>query len=208
MDAPAAALAPDRATAWLALAIAVVTVLATISLALLFAIGQPFGSINDAGIGLEAVLTALLAWQLHAQYRTAAPALSYVALLAAVLGAAITVWGAYLVISGRTGFVLAGLYMSFGFGLQGLWLAGLSLAAQPGAEWPRALVLLGIVTGLFMAVGLLTGLGLAARVDSFTGAPWHVYLGFMGWLGWNLLLPVWAFALGRLLLSRLAAFAN
>ena len=152
MVTPAPA-APGSLTNWLALALVVVTVLATISLVLLFTIGQPFGSLNDAGIGLMAVLVALLAWSLHPQYRAAATALSYLALLAAVLGAAVTVWGSYLVISGRTGFVLAGLYMTFGFALQGLWLIGLCLAVPPGADWPRSLAQLGTVTGGVMAVG-------------------------------------------------------
>lgn len=196
MAAPITA-APSGVTGGLALAVAVVTVLATLSLGLLFAVGQPFGSLNDAGTGLEAVLTALLAWLLLAQYRAASPVLGTLALLTAVLGAAVTVWGSYLVISGRTGFVLAGLYSTFGFGLQGLWLAGLSLAALQGADWPRGLAWLGLAAGAIMAIGLLCLPGIAARIDSFTGAPWHVYLGFMGWLGWTLLLPAWAIGLWR-----------
>jgi hypothetical protein len=198
MTAPTVA-TPAGATGWLALAVAAVIVLATLSLALFFIVGQPFGAINDAGIGLEAVLMAVLAWRLHALFRQAAPLPSLLALLAVVAGAAVTAWGSYLVIAGRTGFVLAGLYMSFGFGLQGLWLAGLSLAALSGADWPRSLALLGLVTGVLMAVGLITGPGILARVDSFSGAPWHVYLGFLGWVGWTLLLPVWAFGMWRAL---------
>ncbi len=201
MAAPQSA-APDSAAGLLALAVAAVTVLATVCLVLLFVVGQPFGSLNDAGIGLEAVLVAMLAWRLHALFREASPALSTLALLAAIAGAAITVWGSYLVISGRTGFVLAGLYMTFGFGLQGPWLAGLGVAALAGADWPRSLALLGTVTGAIMAAGLFAGLGIAARVDTFTGAPWHVYLGFLGWVGWTLLLPVWTFLLWRLAAAR------
>jgi hypothetical protein len=195
--APSITAAPSTVTGGLALAIAVVTVLATLSLGLFFALGQPFGSLNDAGIGLVAVLIAGLAGLLHSQYRAAAPVPSHLALLAAVLGAAVTVWGSYLVISGRTGFVLAGLYMTFGFGLQGLWLAGLGLTALQGGDWPRWLAWLGLVTGAIMAIGLLCLLGIAARIDSFSAAPWHVYAGYLGWLGWNLLLPVWAAGLWR-----------
>jgi hypothetical protein len=189
--------APASAVGGLALAVAVVGILATICLALFFTVGQPFGSINDAAIGLAAVLMAWLAWQLHAQYRAAAPVLSLLALLAVVVGAGLTVWGSYLVISGRTGFVLAGSYMTFGFALQGLWLAGLSLAALQAGDWSRPLAVLGLVAGLVMALGLLCLPGMIARIDSFTGAPWHLYVGYVGWMGWILLLPAWAIGLWR-----------
>src|SRR5262245_5385906 len=71
----------------------------------------PFGPITAVGNAATGVLSGMLAWQLRdrIQSRTGKVAVS-----SAVVGAALAVAGAGLVLSGTTGFFLAGLVSSVG----------------------------------------------------------------------------------------------
>jgi hypothetical protein len=91
-----------------------------VTLAVLFVFGSPFGAINDWTIGIGGVLTALLVVNMDRSVQAGVG----VATALAVLGSVIVVIGAALVISYRTGFLLAGLVESFGFALVGIWLIG------------------------------------------------------------------------------------
>jgi hypothetical protein len=99
--------------------LAAVALASCISLILFFVVGGPFGTINDLGNGILAVLCGVLAFALYAPGRT-------VATTVAVAGAATSVVGSFLVISDTTGYFLAGLVSAFGFALVGLWLIHLS----------------------------------------------------------------------------------
>jgi hypothetical protein len=74
-------------TAWFAIAAGIAAILALIFLALFFAIGRPWGSLNDAFIALEAILSAALAWTMYSTFRTGSPAMSLFGLIAAGIGA-------------------------------------------------------------------------------------------------------------------------
>ena len=127
-------------TAWVAVATGVAGLLALAFIALFFAVGQPFGTLNDGCNGLAAILSGVLAWMLSPQYHSQSPLLSQVALVVAVVGALVVAAGSVLVIFGITGWFLAGLCMGAGNALIGLWLLGLSYSALSSTPWSHGLV--------------------------------------------------------------------
>lgn len=192
----------SHAIGWVAIATGVVSLLGALFLALFFAIGQPFGTLTDLLIAIAAILSGVMAWMTYSAFHTQSPQLSLFALLAASAGAIIVTVGSVLVISGVTGWYLAGLYMMAGNALIGLWLAALSYSAQHSNAWPHGLAVLGIVAGAIMAVGLLTVPGIIRGVEAWEAAPWVVNLGQVGFLGWAAAYPIWCIWLGRLLLAK------
>jgi hypothetical protein len=196
----------SQTTGRLAIAIGAVTLIGIVLIILFFAFGGFFGPLNDLSIAVEAILSAGLAWMLHPLFRSTSPQWSRFTLIAAWVGALIATIGSALVIFGVTGWFLAGLYSMFGYGLVGVWLLGLNYSARRHFSWPRRLVQFGLVIGITMTVGLLTGPGILGGVDAMDSAPWYVNVGQIGGLGWFILYPFWCIWLGRVLLSaRLAA---
>jgi hypothetical protein len=183
---------------WVAMMTGIVGLLASIFLILFFAVGQPFGTLNDAFIGLAGASSVVLAWMLHSHYRAQSPLLSWAALLVVAIGAFVVAVGSVLVIFRITGYFLSGLYMATGNALIGLWLLGLNYAVWRSDPWPHGLVLLGVVTGVLMALGLVTIPGILKGIDGWESAPWYIsYVGLVGGLGWLVLYPVWCILLGR-----------
>jgi hypothetical protein len=188
------------ATGRVATAAGITGLLGLVFLILLFTVGQPFGTLNDICIGAAAVLSAVLAWLLFREQRLTSSLPGQIAVLVAVAGAAVVVVGSYLVISRSTGFFLAGLYMTVGNGLIGLWLIFLNLSARQAGTWPSSFTTFGLATGVILALGLAAVPGIFGRVDSFESASWLInYVGWTGALGWLVLFPIWCLRLGRLL---------
>lgn len=185
--------ARDRDTGRLALAIGVVAAGSAACLATYFAVRGPFGTINDVGNATTGVLSGWLAWRLRGQL--SGPA-GDIAVGAALAGAAITVVGSALVVSGTTGFLLAGLVSSVGFAGIGAWLVIVNRSAGAVAAWPRRLRRLGIVAGGLMAVGIVTAPGIPLGLDDMLTAPVWVWIGFLGWLGTYGIYPAWAIWMG------------
>ena len=173
-----------------------------VSLLLFFLAGGPFGTINDVGNGVVGVLSGLLAWTLRSVDTSRAATAQAVVVGVAALGAAVTVVGSVLVVSGSTGFLLAGLVSSVGFALIGLWLFALNWSMREEERWSRWLPKLGIVAGALMAVGITALPGILIRVDDMESAPSWVWIGFLGWIGVYVLYPVWSICFGSLLLGR------
>jgi hypothetical protein len=185
--------------AWLAVAAGAVQLIGVVSLAVFFAIGEPFGTLNDICIALAAVLSALLAWRLLAEPTGPALTLAWLALGSAVLGALVVVAGNALVVFRIRSFVLAGFWAQFGYAFVGVWLLAACIAAQNGTAWPRGLVILGIVAGAFMLFGFLTLPALVRGLDTMTDSPWYVNMGYVSWIGAMFLLPAWCLWLARVL---------
>ena len=122
-----------RDTGRLALAIGVVAAGSAVCLATYFAIGGPFGTINDIGNATAGVLSAGLAWRLRRQIPGRA---GNVAVGAAIAGAGLTVAGSTLVVSGTTGYFFAGLVSSVGFAGIGTWLVALNRSDAMAAVFP------------------------------------------------------------------------
>jgi hypothetical protein len=192
-------MASFRSVAAIAFALGLVLLFSVVTLALFFAGGGPFGALNDWSIGASGVLAAsfVLAIRASALGRSSVGGVILPAL--AVLGAALVVVGAWLVISDTTGFLLAGLVESFGFALFGLWLVGLSRSMASSGRWPRLLPTLGFATGSLLIIGLIVAPGIVMGLDDMESAPWWVWVGFVGWLGIFVLLPIWSIWLGTTL---------
>jgi hypothetical protein len=180
-------------TGRLAVAVGAVAVGSLACLATYFAVGGPFGTMNDIGNAATGVLSACLALRLRRHIPGLAGDLAAGAALA---GAALSVVGSALVISGTTGFVLAGLVSSVGFAGVGAWLVVANRRIGELAGWPRRLRALGIAAGSLMALGVVTAPGILLGIDDMATAPTWVYIGFLGWLGTYVAYPAWAIWLG------------
>ncbi|MFI5692334.1 hypothetical protein ACIA58_10885 [Kribbella sp. NPDC051586] len=156
-----------------------------VCLIVFFAAGGPFGTINDFGNALFGVVSFALAWLL----RPAASWLSGVLVSLAGLGAALTIVGTVLVVSNITGYYLAGLWSSSGFGLIGIWLVGISRPAA--ARMRRA----GLIAGAVMVLGLVGVPGIFRGLDILEIAPAWTYLADLSWAGTYLLFPAWSLGL-------------
>ena len=188
--------ASNSTIASLALAVAVVTLLGLVLLILMYVLSSgAFGMLNDVTIIIAAWLSVALAWSLHSQHAARNPQLAAVALILAILGAVIATYGSVLSISGRTGFILAGLYMMVGNALIGIWL----LSLNRGSSWPQGLVVLGLITGAVMVLGLAAIPGIITHTDSFKDSSWLTWVGQMGFFGWAILYPIWCLRLWNFL---------
>ena len=185
----------DSAAGWVAIALAIVTVATIIFLLIFYVAAGPFGLINDAGNGLIGVLSAVLAFLLHR--RAGDP----VGVAVAVIGAAVAGWGSWLVMTGTTGFLLAGFLSTIGFGLIGAWLA--MLAWSPMAdEWSTGLRRLARVTAVAMVIGGIAAVpGALMGIDDFGDVPAWLWPFSLGWLGIYVLYPIWALRFGRRLIG-------
>jgi hypothetical protein len=175
-----------------ALATGIVAVVALVCLVGLL-VGAPTGTINDYANGLLGVMSGVLA---VVAFRAFGGSLAGVAL--AVVGAVVAVIGSWLVISDTTGFILAGLVSSVGFGLIGGWLVLLhrsgafaDAVGSRGRRWAS-------IAGWLMLAGLVAVLGVLMRVDSYEATPPWLWIYGIGWLGTYVVYPAWCLLVGRL----------
>jgi hypothetical protein len=178
----------------LAFAVGAVAAGSAVCLAIYFAVRGPFGTINDLGNATTGVLSGWLAWRLR--HRVAGRARVVVGV--ALAGAAITVVGSALVVSGKTGFLFAGLVSSLGLAGIGAWLITLNRAAGESAAWSPRLRSLGLAAGWLMATGIVLAPGIVLGLDDATTAPTWVWVGFVSWLGTYVAYPAWALWLGTI----------
>jgi hypothetical protein len=182
--------------AWLAFAVAVVTLLGLTLLVLMFVLKSgPLGMLNDICNGLGAALSVALAAALFSQHQARSPQLAVPALLLVVVGAIVAIAGSVLVLSRTTGFFLAGMYTMVGYALIGFWV----LSLNQSAPWPAGLTVLGLIAGGAMLLGLAAIPSIFMRIDSFQAAAWHTWLGQVGFLGWAVLFPIWCLRLWQVL---------
>lgn len=166
-----------------ALALGGTAVTAFVCLLAMFAGVPGAGTLNDhlnAAIGWLALAVAVLV-----RRRDASGWGGDVATVAAAAGAVLMTWGSWLVITDTTGYVLAGLVSTLGLAAIGAWLLLVQKEAGRGAGR------LAVATGAVMASGVLALPGVLQRIDDYSGAPWHVYVAGVGWLGAYVLLPAW-----------------
>ena len=147
-------------------------------LIIFYAVGEPFGTINDFGNAALGLLSLALACLLRP---------SRVLVGVAAVGAMLTVVGTVLVVSNITGYYLAGLWSAAGFGLIGVWLIGISRRVR------RA----GTVAGIVMVLGLVGVPGIFLRLDDLDTAPWWTFVAGISWAGTYLLFPAWSLRLAR-----------
>jgi hypothetical protein len=173
----------------LALAIGMTAIGSAACLATYFAVGGPFGTINDIGNAATGMLSAGLAWRLRRQIPGRA---GIAAVGAAIVGAGLTVAGSSLVVSGTTGWFLAGLVSSVGFAGIGAWLVVLNKSDAVEAVLPGRHRSLGIAAGALMALGIAAVPGIVLGLDDAATAPAWVWISTLGWLGIFVVYPAWA----------------
>ena len=188
---------------WVAIATGIAGLLGLVFIILFFSVGQPFGTLNDICIGLTAILSVVLVWMLypghHAQFRL----LSKVAFVVAMIGAILVLVGTALAISGVKGWFLSGLYMAAGNAMIGLWLLGLNYSALQDNSLHQSLVVFGLITGVILALGLVTIPGIFRGIDSqeYELTTFN-YIWWASSLGYLALYPTWCILLGRILLLK------
>lgn len=183
------------AAGWLAIALAAVAAGSLVSIALFFSVGGLFGPINDIGNGLIGLLSAAVALLLVTQVG------GWAGVAASVVGAAVALWGTWLVMSGTSGFVLAGFVSTIGFGLIGVWLARVAWSPMAN-DWFGGLRGVAQIAAVAMILGGLVAIPAALQgIDSYETMPGWVWLFSIGWIGVYVLFPVVMFALGRRLLE-------
>ena len=169
---------------------------ALVTIALFWAVGQPWGTLNDISL---LVMMAALAPLMLTFYELGGRTPLRPAQLAQTIGqASIVVWcllqaGLILGVVEFDYFHPASgpfLIGSLAWGYIGLWIAGGNLLAGPWLSWIRWLGVIAGVGGAILAFGLIRG-----GVDS----GWT----YLGGLGFEVILPAWAFLMGRLLAARL-----
>jgi hypothetical protein len=164
-----------------------------ISIATYFAIGGPFGTLNDLGNAAIGLLSATLAWRLR---RLVSGPRRAFAVGAAIVGAAVTLLGTALVVSGTTGWFIAGLVSSIGFAGIGAWLIIANRSPALAAAWPAGPRWLGVAAGGLMVAGIAAAPGVVLGLDDAATAPAWAWIGFIGWLGTYVGYPAWALWLG------------
>ena len=179
----------------LALGIGAVAAGSAACLATYFAVGGSFGTFNDIGNAATGVLSGWLAWRLRGEMTSG---VGRRATAAALVGAAITVVGSALVVSGTTGWFFAGLVSSVGFAAIGAWLAVLNRSARAADASPLRLRSLGVVAGALMAVGVVSAPGIVLGLDDAATAPAWAWIGSIGWLGTYVLYAAWAIRAGAI----------
>jgi hypothetical protein len=172
-------------------ALAVTVPAAIVLLVVYYAVGGPFGTLNDLANALVGVLSAVLAVQ------TARPGVPAAAVVTAGVGGALMVVGSWLVITDRTGWVLAGLVGAVGTGAVGAWLLTFNVIAGRTGMLARPLARLGTVSGAVSTLGLLAVPDAVARVDAWDDLHWSGVLALMSWLGVYLGYPLWCALVAR-----------
>lgn len=187
---------------WVAIITGASAVLAIIFLTLMATVNQSFGKINDFFNSLIGISSLILAWLLVTKFQAKASTPSQIILILAVLGLIFTLIGSILIIFGFTDFVMAGWYTGIGNAFIGLWLAIFCASLLKSDLFPHNLLVFGIITGAFMAMGLLGVIGIFAKIETMETIPWYLFIVFFGYLGTYILYPIWTILLGRFLLLK------
>jgi hypothetical protein len=110
--------------------------------------------------------------------------------------------GSWLVVTGRAGWVLAGLVSAVGAALVGAWLLALNVVVARNGTPPRGLTRLGSASGAVMLLGVLVVPEILARSDTWEDLRWFGITGFLGWLGRYVGYPIWCAGLARVVRQR------
>jgi hypothetical protein len=172
-------------------------VVGLVTIALFFSIGQPWGTLNDLSL---LVMTLALAPLMLAFYELggltptplaqAAQAIGWIAVLTWSVVQALMIAGV-VAFDYKVGATGAFAIESYAMVYIGLWMAGANLLAGPWLSWVRVLGMLSGIGFVLLAVGLLIG-------------GQNYPMTYVGGIGYELVLPIWAFLMARLL-GRLAA---
>jgi len=174
---------------WFAILSASSWLIALITISLFFAIGQPWGTINDVASFVQWAAAIPLVIVIYQSQRAQAPLAPFVALLglaALVVACGLTV----LLLAQVLTFQQQGTATAVAGGVFGLWLA-LTAALWRGASplpWP------------LLSLMAVAGTGTVAGIVGFIGFGSSHWLTFVGGTVGGLAYPAWGYWLGILLL--------
>ena len=198
-----------RNAGWYAYAAGVAFILAIVFIALFFAVGQPWGSLNDLSFAIWAILQIPVALALDRRFRAKSSALNRLAVGIAVLGFLLLAVSSVLIILHALGIVQffqfqpgTGPYGAgfVAFVLAGLWLVLVGLLSRRSGALPATSAWLAILAGIgnIVSIVLFALIGLSAPPVVFA-------VGGIAYLLVLIAYPVWIFWVGRILLGARAA---
>jgi hypothetical protein len=176
---------------WSAYVSAAANILGFVTLIAFFALGEPFGVINDLTTVILGLSMVPLAFVLHKLHRRAAPRLSFGAFVIGVLAMISAVVLQALLVLGLVEIGLTLVAVPVAFSVIGVWLVLNSYLGHSSRTLPSGLIWAGIVAG---------GAFVLVIVGFILGGQQHP-LAAVGGLTAVICYPVWAIWLGRLLLS-------
>jgi ABC-type dipeptide/oligopeptide/nickel transport system permease subunit len=93
--------------------------------------------------------------------------------------------------------------MAAGNAMIGLWMLGLNYSAWRDNSFPQSLVIFGLISGVILALGLVTIPGIFRGIDSqeYELTTFN-YIWWASSLGYLALYPTWCILLGRILLLK------
>lgn len=176
---------------WSALVSAIATILGLVTLIIFFALGQPWGTINDITSVVLALSLLPVLLALHRLHRHNAPAISLAILILSMVALLVVVAFQTLLISGTITFAQTAVVVPVAFGVFGAALVVYGGFAYVDGLLPRRLALLSIAAG----IGYI-----AVIVGFILGGQEHP-LAVIGGLMAVICYPIWAIWFGRMILA-------
>jgi hypothetical protein len=183
--------------AWASYASATATLVTFVTGILFFAVGQPWGTIQDAASALQVLLMLPIAWMLHRMLGAVAAAWSWLALIVGVLGMLVAGVLQISLVLRRVAYERTiGMVLGAG-GAIGVWLLAVGGLALAHGLLPVGLAWAGIAAGmgyLTLVVGFWSGgqqhpVFWAGSLAALAGyAVWAV------WLGWLVQTGAWSWS--------------
>jgi hypothetical protein len=175
---------------WSAFSSAAANILGFVTLVAFFAVGEPFGVINDLTTVILALSMVPLAFVLHELHRRAAPRLSFGAFVIGVVAMVSAAALSALLVLGLVGVELTLVASPIAFGVIGVWLVLNSYLGRSSGTLPSGLIRVGIVAGAAFVLVI---------VGFLLGGQQHP-LAAVGGLTAVICYPIWAVWFSRLLL--------
>ncbi len=182
-----------RYAGWSAVVSAIATVLGLVTLITFFALGQPWGTINDIFsviLAFSLLPVLLVLYQLH---RQDAPVITLVMLVIGVLALLVAAVFQTLLIFGIIKYEQTAVIVPAAFGLFGVALIVFNTVARAQGSLPDTLALLGIAAGVSYVL-VIVGFILGGQEHPLTA---------VGGLTAVITYPIFAIWFGRILLSDL-----
>ena len=174
---------------WFAYVSATATILTFVTSILFFAIGKPFGKINDISSVFQMFFMIPLAIMFYQLLSKSTYTLALLSALLGISGILISAYGQSMLVLGRIDFEGSRKYFPAGAGI-GIWLILICVLAFVYGQIPQ-----------FLAwIGILAGTGYIATVIGFLWSGQQNMLFAIGALGLGITYPIWAIWTGRLLM--------
>ncbi|HET9587437.1 MAG TPA: hypothetical protein VFO91_01495 [Anaerolineales bacterium] len=182
----------SRFAGWAAYVSGITTVLGVVTLFAFFAVGEPFGTINDLSSIVIALSMIVILFELDSLHRPVAPVVSLVVLIVGVIAMLVAVVFQTLLVLQVIEFAQTAVIVPLAFGVFGAALMIYSYLSLTSQSLPRGLAVLGIIAGASYIL-VITGFFLNPEGEH----PLTIIGGLLILIGY----PIWAIWFGRLLLA-------